>query len=338
MQPAPFISVIVPAHNRQKPLQALLARLEQQDYPTDRFEIIVVDDGSTDGTADLLRQSAAESRLQLLRQARQGPGAARNAGAQIARGEVLAFTDSDCLPEPGWLSALARACEPPVAAAGGQVENLDSGAWLRKFQHARGVDHIANHHPSPLYLDTANASFLKDVFWQAGGFNPAYTWSEDVDLGLRLRRMGFRLTTAPEAVVWHTGPVSLWAYLQRSRRIGCARGQLAADHPEVFYPPPAGGWRLRLRGWLDGHQEHPGWLAWRLSQLVQCLTWEKRFWLHELPGQMHRFRQQRLSLPVRLAYLGLEWLCHLAQLWGLMAYYRRSRPGSHPEEAHARPA
>jgi hypothetical protein len=152
-----------------------------------------------------------------------------------------------------------------------------------------------------------------------------------VDLGLRLRRMGVRLFTAPEAVVWHAGPASLRAYLRRSRRIGCAQGQLAADYPEIFYPPPPGGWRRRLRNWLDGqvqgsHAATPGWLAGRLYQAVQCLTWEKRFWLTELPGRLRGYRRQGLSLQVKLAYLCLEWLCHLAHLTGLLAYTIHTRP------------
>ena len=126
-EPLPLLSVIVPTLSRPEPLARCLAALAAQDYPVDRFEVIVVDDGGEQPLDAVVAGCRGPMPLTLLRQANAGPGAARNHGAAAAGGTLLAFTDDDCLPEPGWLAALARQHRAtPGELLGGRVVNHDA--------------------------------------------------------------------------------------------------------------------------------------------------------------------------------------------------------------------
>jgi glycosyltransferase involved in cell wall biosynthesis len=112
----PQVSVVVPAYNAADTLSLCLSALARQDFPAEDYEVVVVDDGSTDATADVARRSG----VRVFSQPNAGPAAARNHGAQEARGEFLLFTDADCAPVPGWVRALtAPFADPQVAGAKG---------------------------------------------------------------------------------------------------------------------------------------------------------------------------------------------------------------------------
>ncbi len=120
----PFCSVIVPTYSRPKQLAACLTALSQLEYPADRFEVIVVDDGSTISPSDLVSSLSNRINIRLIVQRNGGPASARNMGAVEAKGEFLAFTDDDCLPASDWLTRLAcRYLEGPEKAIGGRTVN-----------------------------------------------------------------------------------------------------------------------------------------------------------------------------------------------------------------------
>ncbi len=249
----PFISVILPTHSRLPQLKQALASVRQQIYPADRYELVVVDDGSTDGTAHYLRQQAEAGNLRYLSQPAAGAAAARNAGARLARGEIVAFTDDDCLPEAGWLTALAQAYAPaprPVAV-GGRIESVLTRHWLYPYYAVRNR-YNDNYTVHPVYLNTANASFLRSVFWEVGGFDEAFpsAASEDVELGFRLAAAGYTLDFTPAARVWHVDRTSLWALVRQSLQRGYGRGILLLKWPHCD-GPPSQGWRWRVRQTLN---------------------------------------------------------------------------------------
>ena len=193
----PAVSVIVAARDAAATLPRTLAALAGQEVDGGH-EVIVVDDGSTDATAAIARAAGLGP---VLAGDGAGPAAARNAGAAVARAAVLAFTDADCFPAPGWLAAGARALGRADLVQGAVAP--DPAAGLGPFDRSLWVD--ADH---GLY-QTANLFIRREAFDRAGGFE---SWlgaatgkelGEDVLLGWSARRVGARAAFAPDAVVHH---------------------------------------------------------------------------------------------------------------------------------------
>jgi glycosyltransferase involved in cell wall biosynthesis len=323
-RPKLFISVVIPTRNRLATLRKTLACLERQTYPSDQYEVIVVDDGSRDDTTNYLSRLAELGTLHYIHQHHRGPAAARNAGVRAARGEVVAFTDDDCLPDSHWLAALAESYTPdrsprPVAV-GGRIENVPDGHCLFSFYSLQGKRHQANNAEKPVYLDTANASFQRSTFLTLGGFSEAFSFAsgEDLELGLRFTAAGYELHTNPQALVRHVGRTSLWGMVRQSFNRGRGDAVLMAEYPERFASPPSRGLRLRVRRFLD----HLLRLAWRVPRPVQpfaCgLTAALRRTAFAVPETEHfvrtyfrkqvgHYRALGLAPPRMLLYLLLEW-------------------------------
>lgn len=190
--------MIIPARDAEGTLGAALEALSRQDT-TARFEVLVVDDGSRDTTVAVAE--AASVPVRVVHGGGRGPAAARNAGAAAATGHVLAFTDADCVPEPGWLSAGLRALESAdlvqgavLPPEGAEVGPFDRFIWVER-EHG-------------LY-ETANLLVRRELFERLGGFESVLVprrgieLGEDVWFGWRARRAGARTTFAIDALVRH---------------------------------------------------------------------------------------------------------------------------------------
>ena len=215
MQPdVPFFSVIVPTYNRPGQLADNLRSLASLDYPRERFEVLIVDDGSACPLDPVLRSFRGALDLTLLRQRNRGPAAARNAGAARARGELLAFTDDDCRPAPGWLRALAKCLgAAPDRAVGGRTVNAlpanpYSAATQLLLEYVYEYCH-ADVARGPFFASN-NLALRADRFQTIGGFDIAFprAAAEDRDLCDRWIQQGYQLAYAPEAVVYHAHPLS----------------------------------------------------------------------------------------------------------------------------------
>lgn len=226
MAPAlPLCSIIVPTHNRPAPLRMCLESLTRLDYPRDRFEVIVVDDGGPtrlDSTIDPVRNRLE---VTLIRQTRAGPATARNAGAARAGGTLLAFTDDDCMPDPGWLRAFAmRLADAPDAMTGGQTINA-----LRRNLYAAAsqvlVAFLYEYYTvagQPRFFTSNNVAIAREAFHALGGFDTDYPLAaaEDRDFCERWLEHGGRMIYAPEAIVRHAHALTLRSFWRQHLRYG----------------------------------------------------------------------------------------------------------------------
>jgi glycosyltransferase involved in cell wall biosynthesis len=203
MSAPPEVSVVVATHNRAERLEALLAGLRAQTLPANRFEVIVVDDGSGDSTAAVLRRERDRGilRLTTLGHAQPlGPGGARNRGWPLAKAPVVAFTDDDCVPTPGWLEAL-------LAHFGNGGEPVVTGVTVPDPAEAHLLDVYSKtvdiRRESPHY-ETCNVAYARMLLERVGGFDESYAKAgEDSDLGRRAVAAGGTRVFEPEALVHH---------------------------------------------------------------------------------------------------------------------------------------
>jgi cellulose synthase/poly-beta-1,6-N-acetylglucosamine synthase-like glycosyltransferase len=198
----PFVSVIVPVRDGEDTIAGCLDAILAADYPPDRREVLVVDNGSGDGTAALIQARP----VRYLEEAKRGVSNARNRGIAESRGEILAFIDADCVAEPQWLSELVRPFDDPeVGAVSGDLQHVPPSTPAER-QAARLLGNWQRFafNSNPAYPITANAAYRRDVIERIGGFDPHMTRAQDVELGLRFReRSDLRLAYAERATVRH---------------------------------------------------------------------------------------------------------------------------------------
>jgi len=269
----PEVSVVVCSRDGARTLPVTLAALRCQTIDPGRFEVVVVDDGSSDETAAIARAAGAEVvRLS----PSQGLAAARNAGVAAARTPLVAFTDDDCEPTPSWLAEVLEAMSPPgVDGVGGWVQPACDSAFRRRFlQDVNPLTPLAGdllRSRAPLYrlmlylrgicglaprlqdgaelyaVVGANMTLRRALLDALGGFDPAIRFGgEEEELCMRARRLrpAARLRYAERAVVIHHFPPSPVDGLRRARAYGRGHRQTARRHPEVraiVYPVPALG-------------------------------------------------------------------------------------------------
>jgi len=207
---APEYSIIVPTYRRPDALAQCLRAIEGLDFQRERFEVLVVDDGSADPPSDVVEALDPTLDARLLRVSHAGPASARNSGARQARGRYLVFTDDDCLPQPGWLTAVDRwmaASDRPIAVGGRVINVLDDDIYAAASQGI--VDFLYEYygeHPAPWRFFTSNNLALpRAQFLEIGGFDEGFKLvaAEDRDLCERWRAAGYDLQYAPDAVIGH---------------------------------------------------------------------------------------------------------------------------------------
>ncbi len=219
-----MISVVIPTFNRCKNLDRCLEALYNQTLSADYFEVLVVDDGSIDETAESLQTWHSRwPRLRFFRQENAGPAAARNLGIRNARSHVVAFTDDDCLPAPNWLEEIYRRFEAGLSGClhGPVRSSLPSST----FVHSVIADGA---------LITANAALEKTVLDQLGAFDTRFSapWCEDADLYYRLMENNIPITYDRQMVVQHPPRYqTFWTFLRKTRFFQFY-GLIAQKHPD----------------------------------------------------------------------------------------------------------
>jgi glycosyltransferase involved in cell wall biosynthesis len=207
--PLPRAAVIVAVYNGAATLRDCLESLLRLDYPAARWELIVVDNASTDATPAILADYAG--RVQVYHEARRGPAAARNRGVRATRAEVVAFTDADCTVDPAWLRHLvAPLADPTVGVAGGRILSRRPCNRIEAFgehihDHARAMYEFR-----PPYAITMNWASRREVLEAVGRFNEDLLRASDVDCAYRLVTAGWRLAYADAAVIYHRNERTPW--------------------------------------------------------------------------------------------------------------------------------
>ena len=208
----PFMSVIVPTYRRPQALRRCLGHLADQRYPSDRFDVIVVDDGSGDPPADAVAEVRGRLAASLHTRPHAGPAAARNTGAQHATGEFLAFTDDDCAPAPDWLAVLAASLTAHRGAGvGGRTVNMlhaNLCATVSQVIVDLAYEFYNGTGDEARFFASNNMALPAGRFRELGGFNESFHWSEDREICDRWRHAGHRLVFAPAAVVQHAHDLS----------------------------------------------------------------------------------------------------------------------------------
>ena len=207
-------SVVIPTRNRALVLERCLEALGRQEMDVSFTEIIVVDDGSTDDTAERVRRAAEQGKLsiRLLKGKGRGPAAARNIGWRAASAPVVLFTDDDCEPAPRRNADLVELLEqnPALAGVGGKITKIREGV-VPRFVDDEGYLAHPGADGSADYLVTANAAYRKAALQEVGGFNESFPCAggEDPELSFRLRARGAKLAKIEGGVVFHNHPRSL---------------------------------------------------------------------------------------------------------------------------------
>ncbi len=247
---SPRVSVVVCAYNAERTMEACLASLEHLNYPD--YEVIVVDDGSNDRTLEI---SQAFPYARIISQPNKGLSVARNVGAEAATGEIVAYTDSDCVADPDWLTYLVSTMErKQLVACGGPnfPPPEDSLVPSAVAVSPGGPTHVLLTDDTAEHIAGCNMAFRRDVLLELGGFDPVYRAAgDDVDMCWRFQDAGHVIGFSPAAVVWHFRRNTVTAYIGQQRGYGKAEALVYAKHPLRFNLFGQAKWLGRIYGDLS---------------------------------------------------------------------------------------
>jgi glycosyltransferase involved in cell wall biosynthesis len=241
------LSVIVATFNRKRELQDLLASLETQMLPPFQFEVIIVDDGSSDGTNLLVEKTAKQApfTIKYFYQQNKGPGKARNLGMERASGDVLIFIDSDCILPPEYLSTVHRAFEEQkIDAYGGPDRTAENfPAWdkavnytMTSFMTTGGLRGSSGAKLARYYPRSFNMGFKRALYKKIGEFGSIYQYGEDIEFSHRILESGARVEYLPDAYVYHRRRASVRAFAKQVYKMGRARIQLTRIDRKLLEP------------------------------------------------------------------------------------------------------
>jgi GT2 family glycosyltransferase len=246
----PKVSVVVCVYNGERTIDACLASLKELNYPN--YEVIVVNDGSTDRTRQI---AESYDYIRLVNQENKGLSEARNVGIRTAKGEIIAFTDADCMADPDWLTYLvARFRLSDFGAVGGPNLSPPDDSLIASCvavspgapTHVLLDDEVAEHIPG------CNMAFRREALEMIKGFDPIFRAAgDDVDVCWRLQNKGYKIGFSPAAVVWHFRRNTIRDYLKQQRGYGKAETLLFFKHPSRFNVLGQSRWFGRIYGDLS---------------------------------------------------------------------------------------
>jgi glycosyltransferase involved in cell wall biosynthesis len=243
----PKASVIICSYNGAGTVETSLRSMQRLRYPD--FEVIFVDDGSTDGTQEILKKFPD---VRNIRQKNMGLSNARNVGMNAARGEVIIYTDSDCEADEDWLYYLVLALvRSQHTGMGGPNLIPDEGSWVADCVGLSpgGPTHVMIDDRTAEHVPGCNMAYYTWAARQINGFDPQFRKAgDDVDFIWRLQQQGYSIGFSPAAQVWHYRRNTVAAYLKQQRGYGEAEALLKYKHPDHFNTLGASHWRGRIYG------------------------------------------------------------------------------------------
>ena len=246
----PMVSVIVCSYNGSSTVESCLRSMQRIRY--ENFEVVFVDDGSTDNTQAILKEFEDWPRLRVITQKNMGLSYARNVGMNAARGEVIAYTDSDCEADEDWLYYLAlNMVRSSHAGMGGPNLIPDEGSWLADCVGLSpgGPTHVMIDDRTAEHVPGCNMAFYTWAAKEIQGFDSQFRKAgDDVDFIWRLQNRGYTIGFAPAAQVWHYRRNTVQAYLNQQRGYGEAEALLKYKHPDHFNALGASHWKGRIYG------------------------------------------------------------------------------------------
>ena len=263
----PRISVVVCSYNGSRTIRDTCEGLQNLEYPN--FEVIVVDDGSTDDTASI----AIEAGFRVISTVNRGLSSARNTGMEAATGEIVAYIDDDAYPDPQWLTYIAatflKAERGSLAGVGGpNIAPPDDGQIADCVTRSPGGPaHVLLSDQTAEHIPGCNMAFLKSCLQAIGGFDPQFRVAgDDVDICWRLQKHGWALGFSPAAVVWHHRRNSVRNYFRQQKGYGKAEAMLERKWPDKYNAAGHLVWSGRIYGacatylgWRAGRIYHGTW-------------------------------------------------------------------------------
>lgn len=247
--PLPMCSVVICSYNGAATIESCLRSMRRIDY-RGGYEVIFVDDGSTDRTPEILRQFSEVRYIRL--DPNMGLAHARNVGLEAANGEIVVYTDSDCEVDEDWLYHLAATLTRSThVGVGGPNLIPDESSWVADCIGISpgGPTHVMLNDREAEHVPGCNMAFYAGIARQINGFDPQFRQAgDDVDFIWRLQHKGYTIGFAPAAQVWHYRRNTIGAYLRQQRGYGQAEALLKFKHPEKFNAFGAGHWRGRIYG------------------------------------------------------------------------------------------
>lgn len=222
---SPFVSVIVPAYNAEKTIKMCIESLLNLDYPKNQYEIIIVDNNSKDKTKEIIQKYPV---TYLLEDKIQTSYAARNTGIRHAKGEIMAFTDSDCIADYNWLKEGVKPfVDKEVVGLGGNVLSYKPEYYIEKYQDRKKVFDRTNAMSKEALkagranVITANAIYRRGIFSEVGLFKNEITGGGDREFSLRVQKSHFgKLVYNPDAIIYHKHRTTLFSFCEQYYRYG----------------------------------------------------------------------------------------------------------------------
>ncbi|MCP3685664.1 MAG: glycosyltransferase [bacterium] len=230
-------SIIIPVYNAEKSILKTLEALEKQT--TKDFEVIVVNDGSTDNSYKLVKEFKTKLKIRSYSQKNAGPAKARNLGAKNAKGDIVVFTDSDCIPNSNWLEEMLKPFKKKnVVGVEGTYRTLNHDRMIARYVgYEINTNHIRKAKLGNIdFIGTYSAAYRRKEFLAVGGFNTLFKSAnaEDPELSFRLNQKGYNMVFNPRAQVWHPHPDTLLKYLKQQYGRGYWAFPLYFRHKDKF--------------------------------------------------------------------------------------------------------